>query len=275
MTDINLTGYAEKLITMAVDKTPSLVIAILTLIVGLWIIKTVVKGFNKTMARSKTEVSLQKFLSSLISVILKVILLISVAQMAGFNTMSFVAILGAAGLAVGLALQGSLSNFAGGVLILILKPFKVGDFIDTQGHTGTVASINVFNTILKTPDNKTVLLPNGSLSNSDLTNYSTEPTRRVDMTFGIGYDDDIKKAKHILQQFVNDDQRVLKDPEPKIVVSELADSSVNIAVKVWCMAADYWSIYFAMNEKVKLEFDQQKISIPFPQQDVHIYKHSS
>jgi len=275
MTDINLTGYAEKLITMAVEKAPSLVIAILTLIVGLWIIKSVVKGFNKTMARSKTEVSLQKFLSSLISVTLKVILLISVAQMAGFNTMSFVAILGAAGLAVGLALQGSLSNFAGGVLILILKPFKVGNFIDTQGHTGTVAAINVFNTILKTPDNKTVILPNGSLSNSDLTNYSTEPTRRVDMTFGIGYEDDLRKAKEILTRLANSDKRVLDNPEPTIVVSELADSSVNFSVKVWCKSSDYWGVYTDMQEKVKLEFDQQKISIPFPQQDVHIYKHSS
>ena len=273
MTEINVTSYAEKLITMVVEKAPSLIIAILTLVVGLWIIKTVVKAFNKTMERSKTEVSLKKFLSSLLSVILKVILFISVAQMAGFDTMSFVAVLASAGLAVGLALQGSLSNFAGGVLLLILKPFKVGDFIDAQGYTGTVASINVFNTILKTPDNKTVILPNGGLSNSDLTNFSTEPTRRVDMTFGIGYEDDLRKAKGILTGLANSDKRVLDIPEPSIVVSELADSSVNFSVKVWCKAADYWGIYTDMQEKVKLEFDQQKISIPFPQQDVHIYKH--
>jgi len=273
MDKIDVANYTEKLINMAVEKTPSLVLAILTLIVGLWIIRIAVKAFNKAMERSKIEVSLQNFLSSLISIMLKVILFISVAQMVGFDTMSFVAVLGTAGLAVGLALQGSLSNFAGGVLILILKPFKVGDFIDAQGYTGTVASINVFNTILKTPDNKTVILPNGGLSNSDLTNYSTEATRRVDMTFGIGYDDDIKKAKSILQKFVNEDQRVLKDPEPKIVVSELEDSSVNIAVKVWCIAADYWSIYFDMHENVKLEFDKENISIPFPQRDVHVYNH--
>ena len=191
--------------------------------------------------------------------------------MLGIETTSFVAILGAAGLAVGLALQGGLANFAGGVLILIFKPFKVGDFIDAQGHAGVVSEITVFTTVLKTPDNKTIIIPNGALSNGSMVNYSTEEKRRVDMVFGIGYGDDIAKAKQVLKRIVDEDERVLKDPAPQIVVAELADSSVNFNFRVWCTGSDYWSIYFDMNEKVKLEFDKEGVSIPFPQRDVHLY----
>lgn len=197
-------------------------------------------------------------------------LVISVVTILGISTTSFVAIIGAAGLAVGLALQGGLANFAGGVLILIFKPFKVGDVLEAQGYTGKVHEIQVFNTILKTPDNKTIIIPNGGLSNGSMVNYSTEPTRRVDMTFGIGYSDDIAKAKSVLQKLIDSDSRILKDPAPMIVVSELADSSVNFAVRTWCNAADYWGIFFDMQEKVKLEFDKENISIPYPQTDVHV-----
>ena len=186
---------------------------------------------------------------------------------------SFIAVLGAAGLAVGLALQGSLQNFAGGVLILFFKPYKIGDFVDAAGYMGTVKEIQIFNTILKTPDNKTIIIPNGILSNASLTNFSTEPTRRVDMTFGIGYSDDILKAKSVLESLLKSDNRILNDPAYMIVVSELADSSVNLVVRAWCNSADYWGIYFSMQEKVKLEFDKQGISIPFPQRDVHVYNH--
>jgi small conductance mechanosensitive channel len=250
---------------------PNLLLAIIVLIFGLWIIKFIVKGVGKGMDRASVDPSLHKFLLSLIGIGLKILLLISVASMLGIATTSFVAVLGAAGLAVGLALQGSLSNFAGGVLILLFKPFKVGDFIDAQGHMGTVHAIQVFNTVLKTPDNKTIIIPNGAISNGSITNFSTEPQRRVDMTFGIGYDDDIKKAKEVLTNLVKNDSRVLQEPAPVIVVSELGDSSVNFAVRAWVNAADYWGLYFDMQENVKTEFDKQGISIPFPQTDVHIY----
>jgi len=169
-------------------------------------------------------------------------------------------------------LQGSLANFAGGILILLFKPFKVGDFIDTGGHAGSVSAIHIFNTILKTPDKKTIIIPNGELSSGSITNFSTEATRRVDMTFGIGYGDDLKKAKEVLGSLINSDSRVLKDPAPMIAVSELADSSVNFVVRAWVNAADYWGLFFDMQERAKLEFDKQGISIPFPQQDVHLFK---
>lgn len=267
----NLTKYGDKAVELIMGYLPQLVLAIITLIIGLWIIKLIVKGLVRMMERRKVDPSLQGFLSSLVRILLKVLLVISIASMIGIKMTSFIAILGAAGLAVGFALQGSLANFAGGVLILLFKPFKVGDFIEAQSYLGTVAAIQIFNTILKTPDNKTIIIPNGAISNSSITNFSTEPTRRVDMTFGIGYGDDIKKAKNVLNQLIQSDTRILKEPAPMIVVSELADSSVNFAVRVWCNAADYWGIYFDMHEKVKLEFDKEDISIPFPQQDVHIH----
>lgn len=265
-------AYVDKAVEMIMLYAPKVLLAVITLIIGFWIIKLVVKGMNKALDRSKVEESLSKFLGSLLSVILKILLLISVASMVGIETTSFVAIMGAAGLAVGLALQGSLANFAGGVLILLFKPFKIGDFIDAQGFLGKVDAIHIFNTILKTPDNKTIIIPNGALSGGNITNFSTESTRRVDMTFGIGYGDDIKKAKEVLNSMVQADERVLKDPEPMVVVSELGDSSVNFAVRTWVNAADYWGLFFDMQEKVKLEFDKQGISIPFPQHDVHLFK---
>ena len=194
------------------------------------------------------------FLGSLLSVILKGILLISVASMIGIETTSFVAILGAAGLAVGLALQGSLSNFAGGVLIILFRPYKVGDFIDAQGHAGTVSAIQIFNTVLKTPDNKTIIIPNGSLSNGSITNFSTEENRRIDWTFGIGYGDDIDKAKSIIADLIKADTRIHATPEPFIAVSELGDSSVNIVVRVWSEAANYWAIFFDMQAKGEEDF---------------------
>lgn len=267
---MDMNSVVEQLKAWALQFGPGFLLAIVTLVVGLWAIKFVTNIFSKGMEKSKVEISLQKFLVSLISVLLKVLLLISVASMIGIETTSFIAILGAAGLAVGLALQGSLANFAGGVLVLLFKPYKVGDFINAQGVTGTVTEIQVFNTVLKTPDNKTIIVPNGAISNGVITNFSTETTRRVDMTFGIGYSDDIRKAKDILKKLIGNDERILKDPEPLVVVSELADSSVNFTVRVWCNAADYWGIYFDMQEKVKLTFDKENISIPFPQQDVHV-----
>ena len=196
---------------------------------------------------------------------------ISAISMLGVQMTSFVAILGAAGLAVGMALSGMLSNFAGGVMILIFKPFKAGDFIEAQGHMGTVSEIQIFNTILKTPDNKTTIIPNGGLSIGSMTNFSTEPQRRVDMTFGIGYGDDTAKAREVMMGLINADDRILKDPEPFVAVSELADSSVNFVVRVWCNAADYWGIYFDMQEKIYNTFNTEGLNIPFPQMDVHVH----
>lgn len=258
---------------MVMNYGPNLILAIATLIIGLWIIKIVVRGFDRGLERSKTDESLRRFLLSLAEIFLKAMLIISVAGMIGIEMTSFVAVLGAAGLAVGLALQGSLANFAGGVLILLFKPYKIGDFIEGAGYAGTVKEVQVFNTILKTPDNKTIIIPNGILSNASITNFSTESTRRVDMTFGIGYSDDLKQAKALLHKLLEQDSRILPDPEPVVAVSELADSSVNFVVRAWCNSADYWGIYFDMHESVKLHFDKAGISIPFPQQDVHVYKH--
>jgi len=258
----------------ALEFGPGLLLAILTLVFGLWAIKIVSNVFTKGMEKSKVELSLQKFLTSLVSILLKVLLLISVASMVGIATTSFVAILGAAGLAIGLALQGTLANFAGGVLILFFKPYKIGDFIDAQGISGTVKEIQVFNTVLTTPDNKTIVVPNGVMSNGIITNMSTQPTRRVDMSFGIGYGDDIQKAKDVLRKLIESDERILKTPEPLVAVSQLADSSVNFAVRVWCNTGDYWGIFYDMQERVKIAFDKENLSIPFPQQDVHIVNYT-
>ncbi len=265
--------YLNKAIELVMEYGPKLILAILVLIIGMWIIKGIKKKLvTKAMQKGQVEISLQKFLISMITVLLKVLLFISVASMVGIATTSFIAILGAATFAIGLALQGSMSNFAGGVLILLLKPFKVGDTIEAQGFVGKVHEIQIFNTIMKTFDNKMIYIPNGSLSNGNITNYSKEPIRRVDMTFGIGYGDDIKRAKEVLAGLIKEDARILKDPAPLIAVSSLGDSSVNFALKVWCDTAEYWNIYFDMQEKVKLTFDQENISIPFPQTDVHLFK---
>ncbi|MBD3178839.1 MAG: mechanosensitive ion channel [Candidatus Latescibacteria bacterium] len=249
-----------------------LILAVLVLIIGLWIIRILSRLVEKAMLRHEFDLSLQKFLVHLISISLKAMLFISVISMVGVKTTSFVAVLGAAGLALGFALQGSLSNFAGGVMILLFKPFKIGDVIETQGYTGSVVEIRIFNTIIKTFDNKKIIVPNGAVSSGSITNYTAEPTRRVDMTFGIGYDDDIARAKSVLKGLVDSDERILKDPAPMIVVAEHADSSVNLYVRPWCRTEDYWGIYFDMHEKVKLAFDREGISIPYPQQDVHLHR---
>jgi small conductance mechanosensitive channel len=267
-----MAGYMDTAVEMAMTYGPQLILAIVVLIVGLWIINRVIRLMGAGMERSNTEPTLAKFLCNLSSVGLKALLLISVASMIGIETTSFIAVLGAAGLAVGLALQGSLANFAGGVLVLMFRPYKVGDFIDAQGVMGTVHEIQIFNTILKTPDNKVIIVPNGSISNGIITNFSMEATRRVDFVFGIGYSDDIGKAKSVIEGLVKADERTLSDPEPQIVVSELADSSVNITTRVWVNAADYWGFFFDLTEKVKLAFDEEGISIPFPQRDLHVFQ---
>jgi small conductance mechanosensitive channel len=269
----NVQTYTDMAVNLMLQYGPRLLLAVVVLFIGLRVIKVFVRGLGRKMEKRDTDVSLTRFLLSLVGVLLKVMLVISVASMVGVEMTSFIAVLGAAGLAVGLALQGSLANFAGGVLILLFKPFKVGDFIDAAGFMGTVKEIQIFNTVMKTPDNKTIVIPNGVLSNGSVTNYSAEENRRVDMVFGIGYSDDLKKAKEIIASLLNGDSRVLKDPESLIVVSGLGDSSVNITVRAWCNKTDYWGVFFDMQERVKLEFDKQGVSIPFPQRDVHVYNH--
>lgn len=263
--------YVNKFVDLFVVYAPKLALAIIVLIIGLLVIKSITNLIKKVMKKRKMDEALTSFLSSFLSALLKVLLIISVIQMVGVETSSFVAILAAAGFAVGLALSGTLQNFAGGVMLMIFKPFKVGDFISAQGHTGTVNEIQIFNTILKTPDNKTIIQPNGSLATGSMVNFSTEPTRRVDFTFGIGYSDDIDATKVVLQRLIDADTRILKNPAPFIAVSELADSSVNFAVRVWANSGDYWGIFFDMTEAVKKEFDKENISIPFPQTDVHVH----
>ncbi|WP_083704680.1 mechanosensitive ion channel family protein [Motiliproteus sp. MSK22-1] len=267
-----LEEYQQQVIEYAALYGGKLILALLTLVIGLWIIRWIIAGFDRGLRASKVEETLAIFLEKLSATILKVLLFISVASMVGIETTSFIAIFGAAGLAVGLALQGSLSNFAGGVLILLFKPFKVGDFIETQGYSGSVKQIQIFNTILHTGDRKTIIIPNGPISNSSIVNYSLSPIRRVDMVFGIGYGDDLKKAKNLLQKLIEADERILKDQDNQVLLSELADSSVNFTVRAFVNSADYWGVFFDMQENVKLTFDAEGISIPYPQQDVHIHK---
>ncbi len=248
-----------------------IVLALVVLIIGLWVIKLIMKAVGRLFEKRETDPSLRPFLSGIISIMLKIVLVISVIGMAGIKTTSFIAILGAAGLAVGMALSGTLQNFAGGVMILIFKPFKVGDYISAQGYDGTVKEIQIFNTIISTVDNKRVIIPNGGLSTGAMVNFNHEEKRRVDFTFGIGYSDDIDKARKIILDVASKHGKVLTDPEPFVMVSELADSSVNFAVRLWVNTPDYWSVFFYMNENVKKEFDNNGVSIPFPQTDVHVY----
>lgn len=248
-----------------------LVLAIIILVAGLWLIGKVLKLMIGMMEKKEVDESLQPFLRSVVTITLKIILIISVISILGVPTTSFIALLGSAGLAIGLALQGSLANFAGGILILTIKPFKKGDFISAQGESGTVFQISIFNTILKTPNNQIVYIPNGKLAGSTITNFSTEATRRLVNEWGIGYNDDIPKAKAVLSQIIDADERILKDPAPSIVVTALGDSAVNITSRVWCTNGDYWAVNFELHEKVKMTFDSEDITIPFPQRDVHFH----
>lgn len=264
--------YLETLVNLFVVWGPKLAGAILALIIGLYLANTITGGVDKIMEKKDLDPSLRPFLKSLIGTLLKILVVVSVLGMVGIQMTSFIAILGAAGLAVGMALSGTLQNFAGGVMILTFKPFKVGDFIEAQGYTGSVNSIQIFNTILKTPDNKTIIIPNGGLSTASMVNYSTELTRRVDWTFGIAYGDDIDKAKEVLSELLLGNEQVLQDPPPFVKLGELADSSVNFTVRAWVNAADYWTVHFYMLEKVYRRFGEAGLNIPFPQMDVHLDK---
>lgn len=271
MENIDITKYYDLAAELIMTYGPKLLGGLAVLIIGLFIIKGLNKSFKKFLENRNIDPSLKPFFSSIVSALLKTLLVISVLSMLEVEMTSFIAILGAAGLAIGMALSGSLQNFAGGVIILIFKPFKVGDYIEAQGYSGSVKGIQIFNTILTTPDNKTIIIPNGGLSTGSMINYSTEPLRRVDWTFGIGYGDSTQKAREVLQKLINENELILKDPEPFIAVSALADSSVNFVVRAWVKAPDYWTVFFGMNEKVYNTFNEEGLNIPFPQMDVHVH----
>lgn len=261
----------DQFIESLVIYGPKVFGAIVVLIIGLWIIGRVTRFINISFDKRAMDPSLRGFLSSMIAILLKVLLVISVMSMVGVAVTSFIAILGAAGLAIGLALSGTLQNFAGGVIILIFKPFKVGDFITAEGYSGTVEDIQIFVTIIKTPQNVTIIIPNSGLANNSLTNFSVKPIRRADWSFGIAYGDSYDKAKEVLLKLIEEDERILKDPAPFIALGELADSSVNITVRAWANSGDFWGVFFDMNEKVYKAFAKEGINIPFPQLDVHLH----
>jgi small conductance mechanosensitive channel len=247
--------------------------ALAIFIVGRWVAKGVRKVVDRLMTKSKVDPTLVSFTANLAYIGLLAFIVIAALGQLGIQTTSFIAILGAAGLAIGLALQGSLSNFAAGFLLIIFRPFKVGDLIEGAGVFGVVEVIQIFTTQLKTADNKTVIVPNAKLTDDNIVNWTAKGTRRVDMVFGIGYGDDIDKARSLMADIVAADDRILKNPEPQIAVSELADSSVNFVVRPWVKVNDYWGVYFDLTEKIKKAFDTNGVSIPFPQRDVHVYQH--
>lgn len=247
-----------------------ILLSIIFYLIGKFIISRVVDFIDNKFQHKEVDISLHKFILTLMKFTLQVLLFVAMASMLGAEMTTFIAIIGSAGLAVGLALQGSLSNFAGGVLILLLKPFKSGDFIEAAGHAGVVQEIQVFYTILNTTDNKRVIIPNSSLSNSSAINYTANQTRRVDFKFGVGYEDDIFKVKEVLLRIANEHPLSLRDPEPVVVLSELGESSVYFSLRVWCKTEDYWTIHADIMDKVKVEFDNEGISIPFPRMDIHM-----
>ena len=267
--------YLDKGIDWLSANAGRFVVALLILVIGLWLAKRLSNLARRVVARRKLDETLGSFLANIIYWAGLLVVLIAAAGQLGIDTMSFVTILGAAGLAVGLALKDSLANFAAGVMIVVFRPFKVGDYVEAGGTAGVVEKISIFNTNLNTPDNKLVIVPNGAVIGGPITNYTAKDTRRVDLVFGIGYGDDIKLAKEILNELVKADERVLADPAPVVVVKELGESSVDFAVRPWVKTADYWDVTFDLTEKVKLAFDERGVTIPFPQRDVHLFNEKS
>ncbi|QGY41703.1 mechanosensitive ion channel [Pseudodesulfovibrio cashew] len=261
----------EKGISLVSIHGLNILIALFIFVIGRWIAKSLARLTRKVLIKGRVEETLATFLRNIVYYALLAAVIIAALGQAGVNVTSFLAVLGAAGLAVGLALKDSLSNFAAGVMLIMLKFFKKGDYVTVAGESGTVTAINIFNTILATPDNRQIIVPNSSVLSGTIVNVTANDTRRVDLVMGIGYDDDLLKAKKLLQQIVTEEPRVLADPAPVVEVLELADSSVNFVVRPWCKTSDYWGVYFAITEKVKLLFDKEGISIPYPQTDVHVY----
>ncbi len=247
--------------------------AIAIFIIGTWVAKAIRGLVRRMMRKAQMDQTLRRFIGNMTYIALLAFIIIAALSQLGIQTTSFIAVLGAAGLAIGLALQGSLANFAAGFLMIVFRPFRVGDYIEGAGVTGTVEEIQIFTTTLVTPDNKTVIIPNAGLTGGNIVNWTLKGTRRVDMVMGIGYDDDIDKAKQIMADVLAEDERILEDPAPQIALVELADSSVNLVVRPWVKASDYWGVYMSVTEKIKKAFDTNGISIPYPQRDVHVYQH--
>ena len=265
--DVN--KYADLAVQYATEYGIKIIGAIAIFVIGKWVAKKLSALARKLMDRAEVDGTLSAFIASIIDILLMVVVILAAIKNLGIDTTSLIAMLGAAGLAIGLALQGTFGNIGAGVILILFRPFEVGNFVSVAGESGTVEAITLFNTTLLTPDNKVILIPNSAITSGNITNFSKKEKRRVDFTFGIGYDDDIKLAKTTLQEIIDADERILKDPASFIGVGELADSSVNFTVRVWVKAADYWGVHFDMIEKVKLTFDEKGISIPYPQMDVH------
>lgn len=266
-----LVKMSEAWLPVVLEYSGKLTLAVITLLIGWWLISRLTSSIESMLAARKVDRALSSFIGSLVSIVLRILLLISVASMIGVETTSFIAMIGAAGLAIGLALQGSLANFAGGVLIMLFRPFRAGDWIEGQGVSGSVDSIQIFHTTLKTADNKVVIVPNGALSNGHITNYSREPRRRADINVGIDYSSDIKRAREVLLDIAKD-PRVQLDPAPVVFVTGLGDSAVNLSLRVWVATGDFWPVTFAFTELAKERLTEAGIGIPFPQRVVHLAK---
>lgn len=264
--------FISKMIDLGISLGSKLLIALVILIIGRWIVKRLRRLICTIMEKRQVEASLFSFVKSLVSITLNFVLVITIISVLGIETSSFIALFASAGVAIGMALSGTLQNFAGGVMILLFKPFKVGDSIEAQGQSGKVKEIQIFNTLITTPDNKQIIIPNGGLSTGITKNYSKEPTRRVDWEFGIGYGDSYDKAKAVIDRLLASDERILKDPAWFIALTSLGESSVNIVVRAWVNAPDYWDVYFSLNEKVYKTFTEEGLNIPFPQLDVHLHQ---
>ncbi len=267
-----LSKYSDVIITYSSEYGIKIIAAILIFIIGKWAVNKITAFTKKMMIKADIDTTLVEFAESLIYFVLLLMVVLASLNALGINTTSFLAVFGAASLAIGLALQGSLANVGAAVLIIIFRPFKVGDFVEAGGATGTVEDVNLFSTIIAPLDNRTVIVPNASVIAGNITNYSKKPERRVDHVFGIGYGDDLKLAKETLMEIMANDPKVMSDPAPFVAVSELGDSSVNFTTRSWVKTADYWDVYFSQIEAVKLAFDAKGISIPFPQMDVHLDK---
>jgi small conductance mechanosensitive channel len=250
----------------------NIIAAILIFVIGRWIAKFIRKILEKLMTRKEVDVTVVNFICSIVYVILLIFVILGAIHQIGVQTVSLVAVLGAAGLAVGLALQGSLANFAAGILLIVFRPIKVDDFVEAAGVTGVVERVDIFTTQLKTPDNKTVIIPNAQLTSNNITNYTAKGTRRVDLVIGVSYSDNIDKVRSLIEDELKKDDRILTEPAPTIVVLELADSSVNFGVRPWTKADDYWGVHFGLTENLKKRFDAEGVSIPFPQRDVHVFQ---
>ncbi len=272
---MDTTEIINSITQIAADFGLRLLYAVLIIFVGRWVVKLLLKIIKSALEKTTVEETVRIFVANLLSTLLMVIIFIAAINQLGIETTSIIAMLGAAGLAIGLALQGSLANFAAGILIVIFRPYKVGDYIEAGSAAGTVLDIQIFSTVLKTPDNKVVVVPNGTIMDSSIINYTGQETRRVDIIASCGYEDDIDKVKDILQDILNQDERILKEPEPRIAVSELADNSINFIVRPWVKSSDVLSVKYSILEQIKKRFDAEGISIPYPQRDVHIYNHDT